>query len=156
MVKYIRFFMRGYLFTLLAAIFVGLYWNSAAGLPEEAIRYPLIITYITIFFILWNVYISIVEFRKIAHLDVSDKHFNITFKLDKPKLVVIGSTILYGICIPILGYVVSTFIFLAALAFYLGSRKPAVVVLYAAGLTGFFYVIFRMWLGVRLPTGMFI
>ena len=156
LVKYARFFIREYLFTLLSAVFVVLYWNSAKGLPKAAIQYPVVISIIAVFFIGWNVYISIGEFRKIARLDTGDKRFDITYGLSKGKVVVICSTILYVVCIHYVGYVVSTFVYLSTMAYFLGSRKPLRILIYAAGLTAFFYVVFRMGLAVRLPAGMLI
>ena len=155
-VKFVRFFIREYLFTLLSAIFVVLYWGSAWNLPKAAIQYPIVISIITVFFIGWNVYLSIKEFRKVSHLDANAKPFNITFKLSKGKIVIICATILYAICIVYVGYVVSTFLYLLTMAYFLGARKPISLFIYATGLTAFFYVVFRIGLAVRLPTGILI
>lgn len=155
-VKYVRFFIRDYLFALLSAIFLICYWVSARKLPMAAIQYPLVISAITVVFVLWNIYCSVVNFKKVEHLYIGDKQFDIGFKLTKAKLVVIFATIAYVIAIVYLGFVVSTFVYLLSTAYYLGARKPLPVFVFAAGLTAFFYVVFRIALAVRLPAGILI
>ncbi len=155
-VKYVRFFIHEYLFAFLSAIFLICYWVSAHGLPKAAIQYPIVISIITVIFIVWNVYHSIVNFKNVAHLDMSAKVFDIGFNLSKTKLVVIAATALYIIAIVFIGFVVSTFVYLLCTAFYLGARKILPLFVFAAGLTGFFYLVFRIALAVRLPTGILI
>ncbi len=156
LVKYLRYFIRDYLFAFLSAIFLICYWVSAWKLPPAALAYPKVITYIAILFVLWNFYLSYVNFNKVKDQPIDSKWFDIRFKLNTPKIVVILSTIVYGICVLKVGFVVSTVVYLLALPFYLGVRSPIRLILFAGGLTTFFYVVFRMALAVRLPTGMFI
>jgi hypothetical protein len=156
LVKYLRYFIRDYLFALLSAIFLICYWVSAYKLPAAALQYPKVITVITIVFVLWNFYRSVVNFKKVKDEPINAKPFDITFKLNTPKIVVILGTILYAVCVYYVGFVVSTVAYLLCMPYYLGVRKPLPLCVFAFGLTGFFYVVFRMALAVRLPTGFLI
>lgn len=156
LVKFIRYFIRDYLFAFLSAVFLICYWISAYKLPAAALQYPKVITVIAVVFVIWNVYLSVVNFNKVKDQPITSKPFDITFKLNTPKVIVILGTILYAICVVYVGFVVSTFVYLTCMAYYLGARKLLPLFVFAAGLTGFFYVVFRMALAVRLPTGILI
>ena len=153
--KYIRFIIKRYLFAVIALAFVIIYWLSASKLPEESIVFPRIITYIIIPLFIWVFIQSIVEFQKLKK-DTSipeEEKWDCTLNLTKPKLVIIGATILYIALIPIVGYVVTTALYVAGLSFYLGNRSPIKLILFTGILIAILYVIFAVWLRIRLPHG---
>ncbi len=59
----------------------------------------------------------------------------------------------YILLIEGVGYVPSTFLFFAAMIFYLGKTRLAKALLASAAFTFFLYAIFRLWLQSPLPTG---
>ena len=154
--KYLRFFIKEYLFTLIAAIFVVVYWYSAHDLPFEAIRYSLVITVIAVVFIIWNLVMSVLQFRKVYHEEGDDKEkYDLTFGLTKERIGVIIATVMYGVLVPVIGFFVTTFLYLMGLSYYLGAKNRLIVLIYATVLTGLIYAIFRVWLHVRTPTDLF-
>jgi hypothetical protein len=100
---------------------------------------------------------SIAEFRKVYHTPGDDKEkYDISFGLNKQKLLTIGITIVYVVLIPILGYVVSTFIYMAVLCWFLGAKNLVRIAVFSLIVTAAFYSIFKLWLHARLPTGFLI
>ena len=155
--KYVRFFIKEYLFTLFSTVFLIFYWSSAYKLKIEAIRYPIFFSVIAIIMIIWNLYMSVREFRQVYNAEGDEKKkWDCSLGLSKKKLSVIGATLLYVILIPVLGYCVSTFLYLVGMVVFLGERRPVKIVLYSLIMTGFLYLIFGRWLMIRLPTGFLI
>jgi hypothetical protein len=155
-VKYIRFLIKDYLFTVFSIIFVIAYWVSAHKLRFASIQYPLVISIFTVIFIIWNLVMSVQEFLKLYKAEGNEKEkWDCTLGLTKKRLIVIGVTILYAGLIPVLGFCVSTFLYIAGLVVYLGERKPVPIVIYSAVMTGLMYLIFKAWLMVRIPEGIF-
>jgi putative tricarboxylic transport membrane protein len=68
-------------------------------------------------------------------------------------LATIGMTAAYLIVMPIVGYALSTPIYLGALARLLGCRRARQIVATAIGLTVVVGLVFGTMLGVRLPRG---
>lgn len=62
-------------------------------------------------------------------------------------------TIVYFFAIEILGYFISSFLFLALLMYLLSYRKPLVVFLVCSGWVLFSYIIFYKLLYIQLPLG---
>ena len=59
----------------------------------------------------------------------------------------------YVFLIEVLGYVPSTFLYLAATIIFLRRERIVSALLMSVGLTFFLYAIFRLWLKSPLPTG---
>jgi putative tricarboxylic transport membrane protein len=68
-------------------------------------------------------------------------------------LATIGLTAVYLVAMPIAGYLVSTPLYLAALARLLGCGRPRALVVTAVALTMVLGLVFDTMLGVRLPAG---
>jgi putative tricarboxylic transport membrane protein len=67
--------------------------------------------------------------------------------------VALASMVLYvGLSGP-LGFLISTFLFVAGFIWYFGRYSPAVALLYALGLVGFVYFVFIRLLELTLPMG---
>ena len=87
--------------------------------------------------------------------------FCFTGKIDKdPKRGRLGFlalgvilTVAYYFAIEILGYFISSFLFLAVLMYMLSYRKPLTVILVCSGWVLFSYVIFYKLLYIQLPLG---
>jgi hypothetical protein len=156
-VKYLRFIVKKYLFSVIALVFVSVYWYSAGKLPERATVFPRIVTIIMIPLFVWNFILSIQQFRALCRSEMpEEKKWTCSLRITKPKLVLTGMTVLYVILIPILGYCVTTLIYIPAMTRYLGVRKPVRLVLFAVILFSVLYSIFGLWLRIRLPSGLLI
>ena len=153
--KFIRFIIKRYLFAVIALAFVIVYWLSAKNLPEESLVFPKIITYIIIPLFVWVFIQSVVEFQKLKKDTTipEEEKWNCTLNLTQAKLVIIAATILYIALIPVVGYVVTTAIYVAGLSFYLGNRSPIKLILFTGVLIAILYLIFAVWLRIRLPHG---
>ena len=155
--KYIRFLIKEYLFTFFSIAFVTTYWVSSRKLTFISLRYPLVISIIVTIMIIWNLILSVKEFREIYKADGDGiKKWDCTLELTKEKLGAIGATILYVILIPIIGYCVSTVLYLACMTFFLGERNLVKVITFSIVMTGLMYLIFKVGLNIRLPTGLMI
>ena len=154
--NYLRFLIKRYLFVLLSLAFVIAYWISAGKLPEVAIRFPKFITYITIPLFIWVFIQTIIEYKKLAKdTEIPEKEkWDMRMKVTKTKVVITVATFLYILLIPIIGYVVTSIIYIGGLSFYLGNRKPLSLILYTGIFFGALYLIFIIWLRIRLPEGL--
>jgi hypothetical protein len=65
----------------------------------------------------------------------------------------IGTTIAYLICMQFVGYYISTFIFLAAVMYFLSYRKYVTIVAVSCGWLLFAYLVFQRMLYIPLPQG---
>lgn len=61
----------------------------------------------------------------------------------------------YGLALPWLGYLISTFVYLVAMMLFLGERSGWAIVAVAAGVSGLLYYVFDRLLHVMLPVGVF-
>ena len=153
--KYIRFFIKRYLFALLALAFVIVYWISAHKLPEESIIFPRIITYVIIPLFVWVIVTSIKEYKALLADDSipEEEKWDCTLNLNTKKLVIIAATVLYVALVPVVGYCVMTILYVGGLSFYLGNRNPIKLILFTLIFFGILYAIFGVWLRIRLPSG---
>ena len=72
-----------------------------------------------------------------------------------PRVItIVGLLLGYLILIEGIGYVPSTFLFFAAMVFFLEKGRILKTLLTSAACTFFLYVIFRLWLKSPLPTGL--
>lgn len=154
--KYIKFFIKNYLFALISLIFALLYWLSAKDLPDKSLTFPKPVLICMIPIICWNFIKSVKEF-KVQYDESPDdaQKWNCSLHINAQKLIIAAMTLLYVILLPHLGFIVCTSVYLAGMAYYLGVRKPIKLVLFVVIFTIVVYAIFGMWLNVRLPHGIF-
>jgi len=158
--KYLVFMYEKHLFSILAAAFVIAYIVSISGMPAKSIIFPKLLLYGGVPILVWNLVAATVEFiksqRKVREedreLDGEEKHAK-TMGLDRPKLIVLGATVLYVLAIPVLGFGFSTIVYLVFLTFYLGVRHIGKIVLYVAVYYAFVYAVFVYWMKLNLPKG---
>jgi putative tricarboxylic transport membrane protein len=149
---------KSYLFAVLALIFTIMFWISANSLPNRAVVFPRALLFILIPLFIWNFVSSVREFRRTLKdaNAAEEKKWDCTLGLNRPKVVVTLATLGYIVLMPVLGFIVSTILYLVGLASYLGIRKPLVLALFAIIYIGIIYGIFGLWLQVRLPAGFLI
>jgi putative tricarboxylic transport membrane protein len=156
--KYIRYVVKNYLFAVLALIFAIMFWISASKLPSRAVVFPRALFFILIPLFIWNAVSSVRGFRKtLKDTDTAEgKKWDCSLGLNKPKIAVTLATLGYIVLMPVLGFIVSTLLYLVGLASYLGIRKPLALALFATIYISIVYAVFGLWLQVRLPTGILI
>lgn len=156
--NYLRYVLKKYLFVIITIAFFIAYWYSAHDLPSKSIVFPRFITFVTIPIVIWAIIQSIKEYRVLRdNTEMTDEEkWGKPLRLSKTKLVITGMTILYVALIPVVGYCVTTILFVGGLSFYLGNRQPAKLALFTFVYFGITYAIFFMWLGIRLPGGFLI
>ena len=155
--RYFRYLVRDQVFTLFSMMFIIAYWAQAAGLPKAAIRYPFVVTCVAVIFIVWNLALSVVQFRrKLREEGDEGVAVDLSFGMSGRKWIVVGVTILYLLLLPVVGYLVMTTLYIVGLCLLLGIRSPVIITFYTVILVGVLYGIFGMWLHVSLPTGFLI
>lgn len=156
--NYLRFVVKRYFFAVLALVFVVLYWVSASSLPSESLVFPKFVTIVTIPLFIWVFVLSLREYRALAKdASVPEKEkWRCSLNLTKPKLVITVATILYVVLIPVVGYCVTTVLYVGGFSFYLGNRDPVRLILYTGIFFAILYAIFGIWLRIRLPGGFLI
>ena len=153
--KYFRYVIKNYLFAVLALLFVAVYWMSAGKLPNASIVFPRVLTYFLVPLFLWNFVESLIGFRKTAAGDNPEgTKWDCGLHLSRPKIMVILVTLAYIVLMPILGFVVTTVLYLLVLSYYLGVRNYISLLLFTGVYTFAIYAVFVMWLRVRLPDGL--
>ncbi len=78
------------------------------------------------------------------------KHTAKTESIGKP-LIVMGALIATVAALPIAGFLISVFAMLLFLYAVVERLRPVPSAIAAAAITGFLYVVFKVWLGVPLP-----
>lgn len=68
-------------------------------------------------------------------------------------IAVLMCLVFYGVLFEKLGFLISTFIFVASLLFLIESKRWYVVIFIAAASTALSYLLFRVWLDAFLPRG---
>lgn len=127
----------------------------ALGLPARDRLYPVVLCGGLLIVALIDLARSLYEARK-AGADDADARAGGTGGKSGGALrtvAVVGAVIGYFALWNVLGYLVSTVLFVAAVAVLLGERKPWVVGALALGLSGAVYVTFGLVLQVPLPHG---
>ncbi|MEI9476207.1 MAG: tripartite tricarboxylate transporter TctB family protein [Deltaproteobacteria bacterium] len=71
----------------------------------------------------------------------------------KPRLMVVGSLLVYTFILETVGFLITTFIFMTFLLSTIGSIKGKLVIPIAGAIAIIAYVIFEIWLRVQLPKG---
>jgi|GEM_PF-6370886 len=157
MIKYFRYLIKNYLFGLLALVFTITYVISINSLPKETITFPRVILIFLVPLFIWNFAESVMNFRKtLQSEEPEEKKLDCSLHLTKARLFVMLVTLIYIFLMPTLGFVVTTPLYLAVLALFLGVRKPVRLIVFVVVFTAVVYVIFAMWLKVQIPQGLFI
>jgi putative tricarboxylic transport membrane protein len=78
-------------------------------------------------------------------------------ELDRPALFkTMAVTVLYVLCIPYLGFLLSTFLALIFFSYIMGDRKKSRMVYFSLGMTIATYIIFGLLIYTALPRGVWI
>jgi hypothetical protein len=66
-------------------------------------------------------------------------------------LAIVGLSVVYSLVWNILGFILTSVVFLVLAMLVLGEKRPLVLSLYSVGIVTVIYLIFRAWLEVPLP-----
>jgi hypothetical protein len=133
------------------------YYANAQLLPGKATFLPRLLLYIVVPAALWNLIASIIDIRKEIPKSMgkqeefgSAKPF--TFWTD-PKFIILIFTVAYLLIMPILGFFVTSSIYLIAGIRFFGIKRIKAMLFYIAVINLFVYLTFVRWVGINLPTG---
>lgn len=126
----------------------GVFYFMISHLPSKATLYPIFVT--TLLLVLTLIHIVITYFKK------DDSESNVFKGLElKQLLFVLGASGLYVAIINIIGYLISTIIYIIAVYFGLNVKKKNSVLI-SVGFSIVVYVLFKVILKVPLPRGFII
>jgi putative tricarboxylic transport membrane protein len=109
---------------------------------------------LSILLLLLSLVLVIRVFREPPSEDRTDGIRGNTFSLMKSQpVLVFGSTLLFIVMIPVLGFLVSTALFIFGSILFRDRRKLVVAAIYGICVSAAIYVVFQAVLGVTLPRG---
>jgi hypothetical protein len=137
----------------LSMIFLALVaFIKALSMPEDAAQFPKLMAVILIIFSIWIVYVGIKKTRLIESGKVKKEDI-ITFEKTKMPLISFIIVVIYTMLINILGFFVSTTLFVAAFMYFYKIRDFKRIIITLLGLNAFIYFLFVIQLKVPLPKG---
>ncbi|WP_040978501.1 tripartite tricarboxylate transporter TctB family protein [Oceanobacillus jeddahense] len=145
---------KNILFLIVIGVFCGFYYLDILSLPqpEEKNLVMFLIGGITIFLVL--------ELGRSIYRGLKNKYdYKSSFLQDiktwikSGQFILVVSTILYVIFMPIIGFFVASLLFTVLLNYSLNSRKIWELTVLPVGLLVLIYFLFVMLLGINLPTG---
>lgn len=142
------------LMPIILTLFVISFVISVYELPKIAKRMPLIVGFITLFFLFIETGLSISKVRKKAtKLEETKKPFS--FSVGK-SLLFVCIMILYGLGIYCIGYLIPTCLVLVITMRLLGEKSIWKILLVSGGFLAIFYLTFKGIFGLYMPKGIFL
>lgn len=137
--------------TLIFDIFAFAYWFSARNLSPAAMMFPKVL-------LIGIVLFSILAIRQDIHFcreetkteDGEEIGYGVTWKL----VLFLALTLVMLLCYKPIGFILCTFVYLAASMLILGIRNKWIILLVPIGVDVFVTLVFKMWLAVPLPMGL--
>jgi len=139
---------------VLLICFVTAFIINVSGLPIVAKRMPLLVGFITLFFLVIE---AVRAVRKALSAVVESENIikSVTF-IDNKALQFVCVMSLYGIGIYAFGYLVPTVVMLMVTMRMLGEKRFSRILLVSAGFLTVFYLTFIGLFGLYLPKGVFL
>ncbi|RGZ00604.1 tripartite tricarboxylate transporter TctB family protein [Clostridium sp. AM58-1XD] len=140
---------------LLAA---GLYFFTKGIMYEGVTKvFPIMTSAFVFIFSLWNMREALKKTKALKEALKQGDEQELVISLSRLKGPLIGFAfiLIYGICIPLVGFFTATGIFLIALMRFLNYKKWAVILSVTVGTELFVYFLFVKELMVRIPHGCF-
>lgn len=123
------------------------FWFAIAEAPRQAKYYPR--------FLLGLAAVpTILLLARSLCLKDEAKNRDLSLRVHRRVLVCIGATALYIFLIKILGYYVTTSLFIAGIMAFLGARKAVTIAGTSLAMTLFIYLMFSRLLLISLPRGL--
>lgn len=139
------------------AFFIGSFGLPRTDNPINNIHtFPQLASGALILFSLFNIAAGLRKTRQMNEDISSGKNIvpEISFRKLKYPLIGIVMIFLYAVCVAVIGFFVSTAVFMVCSIYYLGYRKIWVILATTAGLELFIYILFVRVLYTRMPAGL--
>ena len=150
------YYLKKLAFLFLCIIFLIIYYFSASNISRaKALIYPNFIMSILGVIIVWNIIGTILEARK--ELAEKEKKENIPKQNANhqkiTKIVIFVSAVSFVFIGQILGFWITTLLYIFLLSYYLGIRNLKLLIPQTVVVTVILYGIFELWLNLGLPKG---
>ncbi|GAB4115810.1 MAG: hypothetical protein Kow00103_10870 [Candidatus Caldatribacteriota bacterium] len=157
--SHLVFYLKKLAFLLICTFFLLLYYFSSRDIGRaKALLYPKFIMVIFGIILLWNIIGTILEARKEITEKINqsqgeniEKSF---WQRNQKSIVIFISAILYIFIGGILGFWVTTLLYISFLFYYLGIKKFPNLIFQSIIITAILYSIFKLWLKLALPEGL--
>ena len=139
-----------YIAIILLSISVYMIFNAMTKMSSDAAQFPILILVV---FIALSVGLLIKGIRDTQHAEKTGEELKGQMKFSQIKmpLVVFVFITIYVVLVDLVGFIVPSLVFTAALMWFNHIRNKVVCVLVPVGLVGFLYVLFTFILSSRLP-----
>ena len=142
---------------IVAAAFLLAYYISSRAIVNRplAVMFPNFLMVLLAIVLAWDIIGNIIKAVKEYKAD-DNRTIAVLLAKHKKSIIIFLSAVVFVNVGPIIGFYVTTFIYLVALTFFLGGRNLKIVVPAMAALTFILYVIFNIYIQMRLPAGFLI
>lgn len=139
-----------YIAIILLSISVYMIFNAMTKMSSDAAQFPILILVV---FIALSIGLLIKGIRDTQHAEKTGEELKGQMKFSQIKmpLVVFVFITIYVVLVDLVGFIVPSLVFTAALMWFNHIRNKVVCVLVPVGLVGFLYVLFTFILSSRLP-----
>ena len=139
-----------YIAIILLAISVYMIFNAMTKMSSDAAQFPILMLVV---FIALSIGLLIKGIRDTQHAEKTGEELKGQMKFSQIKmpLVVFVFITIYVVLVDLVGFIVPSLVFTAALMWFNHIRNKVVCVLVPVGLVGFLYVLFTFILSSRLP-----
>jgi hypothetical protein len=164
--RFLSYLLKNHLFLILSVVFLLVFYNSSRKLPDASVQYPRIVMIGMAIIIIWNIIGVIGEYHDFVKKnpvspdgpDIKSKVLGFVRgpdgKLIRTKVILYICTVLYPVFLPILGFPVTTVLYLATSTFFLGTRKIGWLLAFVAIVFVSVYLVFIVWLKIPFPKGL--
>ena len=154
--KIIYYFKKLFFLILCIAFLLGYYFSSARLARVKALMYPRFIMVLFGIIVAWNIVGTIRETRKEILEKKEIERPKILYGLQKNQkaIVIFLSAVVYIFLGQVVGFWVTTLVYVFLLSYYLGVRNMKYLIPQSLVVIGILYAIFRLWLKLALPKGL--
>lgn len=150
------YYIKKLAFLFLCILFLLLYYFSSRNVPRaKALIYPNFLMAVLGIIIFWNIIGTIFEAKKQIS-EVAEKEKNqssSSWEQYTTRIVIFVSAVMFIFIGQILGFWVTTLLYIFLLSYYLGIRKLKYLIPQSIIITAILYGIFELWLNLTLPEG---
>ena len=141
---------------VVAAFLIAFYISSSAiSNRARAVMFPNFLMVFLAIVLIWDTVGNIIKAVK-EYKSEEAKTIAALLAKHKKGIIIFLSAVVFVNISPIIGFYVTTFLYLVLLTFYLGGKKLIVTIPSMAALTVIMYLIFNEYIQMRLPAGFLI
>jgi len=150
------YYIKKLAFLFLCSLFLLLYYFSSRNVSQsKALIYPNFVMGALGIAILWNIIGTIFETKKeLSKLAEERKSLTSgSWKHYKKRIIIFVSAVIFIFISQILGFWISTFLYIFLLSYYLGMKNLKYSIPQSIITTAVIYGLFALWLNLDLPKG---